>query len=283
MTELLTGTLVRQATSVGDGTSSLWSWAELQPGQDEIVLPVGLARMAEGSRMRITVRGGTQAPPWLAEQVGTVPVVDPRSERLVGHAARWWAPGYVAAWLDLADRLAEQLDGDDRVAEVTLGCPLAGTGDAFDRFGGLALNRASYVLAGWNDEADWDATVAMVEGQAERWKATTQTLWVAPREEMSLGSVRRHMEPVLALAESLARSVGHRLLLGAARRLAPDESFAPLLARLADATGPRAAVSAAGDEPGWQAVYGAAGIVLTSVEHSHRLMSESSRGTAWEQ
>jgi len=267
VSELLSGRLVR-GTSVGAGASTVLAWADVEPVEGGLVLPLGMVRMAGASRMRLTIRGGIDAPGWLRLRTGTVPIVRPDSERLMGRSALWWTGDYIDAWLSLQTRLAAALDGDDRVAEVTLGCPLAGTGDPFARWGGLALNRASYVQAGWDQLEDWDATTAMIDGQATRWAKTTQTLWVASREEMSLGALRSHMEPVLALAESLAEATGERLLLGAARRLPPSAGFAGPLARLADATGPRSAVSAAGDEPGWQAVYDAAGIDLTSVEHS---------------
>ena len=267
MSELLSGRLVR-GTSVGAGASTVLAWADVEPIEGGLVLPRGLGQMASASRLRLTIRGGIDAPGWLRLRTGTVPVVHPDSGRLMGHSARWWHPEYVAAWAALQGRLATALDGDDRVAEVTLGCPLAGTGDAFARWAQLPLNRQSYVLAGWDETADWDATTTMIRGQAAAWGQTTQTLWVASREEMSLAGVRSHMEPVLALAESLAEAMGERLLLGAARRLPPSADFAAPLARLADATGPRAAVSAAGNEPGWQSVYAAAGIDLTSVEHS---------------
>jgi len=268
VSELLSGRLTRRA-DVAAGASVVLRWADLEPAGAELapVVTAAIRRLSLTARIRLTIRGGPDAPAWLRERTGSVPIVDPGSERLIGRSAAWWHPEYVAAWASLHARLGAALDADDRVAEVTLGCPLAGTGDPFARWARLELNRAAYVQAGWDARADWDATTDMIQRQAAAWPTTTQVLWVASCEAMTLGGVRSHMEPVLSLAESVAGATGERLLLGAARRLTPSPEFGGALARLAAATGPRAAVSAyAGGGDDWAAIYNSAGVALTSLE-----------------
>lgn len=272
MSDVLSGRLPRKGEVAG-GSSVVLRWADVDPvagaGGLAPALLKGLARLDAGARIRLTVTGGIDAPGWLSQRVGTVPVVHPGTERLLGRSALWWHPDYTAAWASLQSRLGALVDGDARVAEVTLGAPQARTGDPFARWAGLALNRAAYISAGWDPESDWSATAAMIDAQLAAWPTTTATLWVASWEAMSLAGVRSHMEPVLALAESVAAQAPDRLLLGAARRLRPSAGFAGPLGRLSGATGPRAAVSAPGPEGtgGWDAVYHDAGVALTSVEH----------------
>jgi len=253
----LSGQLRR--ADVAGAESMVLRWADVEPTRGAVVLP------ARVGPTRLTIRGGTDAPRWLAEQTGTVPVVQPLTERLLGHAARWWHPAYVEAWAALHVRLAATFDTVARMTEVTLGCPHGHTGDLWDRQGGLRLNREQYVLAGWTAEDDTAATTAMIEAQEKAWPNTTQTLWVGPADHLTLSGVTYRMEPALVLAERLASNMGDRLLLGASRRLSPDPAFADALARLARATGPRAALSTT-DHDQWPTVLDPHGIAVTSTE-----------------
>jgi len=251
--DLLRGHL-RRRSSAADATSLVLPWRDVEPEPGHASLP--LSRLGADSRIRLTVTAGTDAPAWLVDTCGPVPVVNPVSGRLVGQAARWWVDDYTAAWTALQRQLAAAYDADDRLVEVTLGAPHAGTGDPFARWAGLGINRHNYITAGYHADDDLDATAEAIAAQATAWPTTTQTLWIAPREIIGPELHTSHLAPILELAATLP----HHAAIGAARRLHPGPHTVTYIQALDRTEGP---TSGPAD---WQPHFAAAGVGITSTE-----------------
>ena len=250
--DVLRGHLRRRHTAA-DAASVILPWAEVEPVEGDVRLP--LSRLGATSRIRLTITAGTDCPPWLVDRCGPVPVV--HGVRLAGHAARWWVPEYVAAWAALHERVATIIDGDDRVVELTLGAPHAGTGDPFARWASLGINRYSYILAGYHHLDDHAATADTIAAQSDAYAHTTQVLWLAPHVTITPQHLEQHLTPSLQIASQQPTTT----LLGPARRLAPGPHLVPHIASLGRTAGPTSGTA------DWDDTFAQAGATVTSTEY----------------
>jgi hypothetical protein len=118
------------------------TWNQLQPTIDSHpgysnVIAQALARVRAYNRrnpqkplgVRLRVWGGFEAPNW-AKRIGGAPIhtVHNGKPRTVG---RFWSPGYRQAWAHLQRLLAEQLDNEPLIREVSITSCMSYTAEPF--------------------------------------------------------------------------------------------------------------------------------------------------------
>lgn len=103
------------------GTVLRVRWADLEPepgvfAWDALDARISIAAAA-GFSVRLRPLLGVHAPPWVGEQVGTVPYVEPQSDRTY-ELPRLWSPDYQRLAARFYRALAEYYDIDPRVHTV---------------------------------------------------------------------------------------------------------------------------------------------------------------------
>lgn len=192
---LLTGLLSREGPPPAAlaGVVRSWAvkvaWRDLQPTSsgplDTVALDEALAvARAAGTRIRLRVFAGAQAPAW-AKELGGPPVTltDPFDGK-VATVPRFWTPEFGRAYDDLQRQLAGRYDADPVVAEVVVSRCSAFYPEPFLRQTSVAANRTALLAAGYTVELDKACHREQVDAH-RAWTTTRSGLAFNPAQLVS--------------------------------------------------------------------------------------------------
>jgi hypothetical protein len=171
-----------------------------------------------GLRVRLRVKFGTGAAPWLADRCGVVRMNHARPPapfRPVHQApvAAWWRPAYLDELGRVMGALAKSFDGHPALADVNLAIGTvfsAGDGMLFLHENAAALRAAGYRLG-----ADLAARHDAIDLYAETWRVSGVWFGLAPFETIEDDGTRVVSNiPAIELAEHARARLADRLVLG---------------------------------------------------------------------